>query len=349
MQAMKSGMIWRALASLVSKRTIQRWKLAGDALHAKAINWISLILCVQAINGTFCILLSFRYTFKPSQRFVGITPSVAWTIISQIGKRAIGEELMKLFLNKIGRKAFHLVGLEVHKDVPAERPIAYFRSNNYLQHTARKLEHLASLRIPVSGMTVLEVGAGVGDHSLYYIDRNCKITITEARSETLEYLRIRYPGYDIQFLDLEHPTPLPNSPFDIVHCCGVLYHLGNPEKALTYLSQVCAKVLFLETCVSFGDKKEINIVKEDETSLTQSYSGKGCRPTRIWLFDKLKELFEFVYVPKTQPNHEEFPLDWTNPQKHGNRLSRAVFIASRERIDNPILSSSLLDHQIRHE
>ena len=261
----------------------------------------------------------------------------------------LGEELMKLFLNKIGRKAFHFIGLEVHRYVSSEHPITYFRSNNYLRHNARRLEHLASLQIPVRGMTVLEVGAGIGDHSHYYIDRECKITITEARPDNLEYLKTRFPGYNVQFLDLEHPAPLPNGPFDIIHCYGLLYHLGNPEETLTYLSQVCAKMLFLETCVSFGDKREINLVKEDENSLTQSYSGKGCRPTRIWLFEKLRELYGFVYVPRTQPNHEEFPLDWTNPEKHGNRLSRAVFIASRERIDNPILSSSLLDHQIRHE
>jgi hypothetical protein len=250
---------------------------------------------------------------------------------------------------QIGRNAFRRIGLDVHRYIPSERPVAYFHSNNYLHHSARKLEHLASLRIPVSGMTVLDVGAGIGLHSQYYIDRGCKTTITEARPEIIEYLKIRYPRDDVQFLDLEHPILLPSNPFAIVHCYGVLYHVGSPEETLTYLSQVCTRMLFLETCVSFGDQQEINITKEDKDNLTQSYSGKGCRPTRVWLFEKLRELFEYVYVPKTQPNHEEFPLDWTNPAKHGNRLSRAVFIASRESIDNPILSPTLLDRQIRHE
>jgi hypothetical protein len=187
-------------------------------------------------------------------------------------------------------------------------------------------------------MTVLEVGAGIGDHSHYYVDRGCRITITEARPENLQYLKRRYPGHDVQYLDMERPFLLKNSPFDIVHCYGLLYHLNNPEQALE----------FLKTCVSFGDAKEIILVTESQSDLTQAYSGTGCRQTRPWLFEKLKGLFEYVYLPKTQPNHEEFPLDWTAPEKHRVSLSRAIFIASREKIDNEILTPSLIYHQTRH-
>jgi 2-polyprenyl-3-methyl-5-hydroxy-6-metoxy-1,4-benzoquinol methylase len=92
---------------------------------------------------------------------------------------------------------------------------------NPVRHNARRLEHLASLRIPVTGMSVLEVGAGIGDHSHYYMDRDCKITITEARPENIKYMRKHYPGFAIQFLDIEHPTRVDGSPFDVVHCYGL--------------------------------------------------------------------------------------------------------------------------------
>lgn len=236
-----------------------------------------------------------------------------------------------------------------YKIVPANDPEWAFHSHDYLRHNARRLEHLASLRIPVAGMTVLEVGAGIGDHSHYYLDRGCKVTITEARPETLQYLLNRYPNHDVQYLDMEHPTLLKNSPFDIVHCYGLLYHLNDPEQALEFLSNNGTRILFLETCVSFGHAKEINIIPEDKANPTQALSGTGCRPTRPWLFERLQGLFKYVYLPKTQPNHEEFPLDWTSSEKNLAILSRAVFIASRQKFENDMLSPSLINYQARHE
>jgi len=228
-------------------------------------------------------------------------------------------------------------------------PVHAFHSNHYLRHNARRLEHLASLRIPVSGMSVLEVGAGIGDHSHYYVDRGCRITITEARAENLLILRNRYPNCSIQFLDMESPHQLEGSPFDVVHCYGLLYHLSNPKHALEFLSQNTKRMLFIETCVSFGDNEEINLTGEAQATPTQAYSGTGCRPTRAWLFKELQGLFEYVYVPATQPCHEEFPLDWTAPEKHNAGLQRAVFIASRERMNNETLKPFLDLKQTRHE
>lgn len=224
-----------------------------------------------------------------------------------------------------------------------------FHSNHYLRHTARRLEHLASLGISVAGMSVLEVGAGIGDHSHYYMDRGCQVTITEARAEHLAYLRNRYPGCTIEFLDMESPHSLKDSPFQIVHCYGLLYHLSKPRQALEFLSQNTTKMLLLETRVSFGENEEINLVEESTSNPVQAYSGTGCRPTRTWLFTELQRLFEFVYLPTTQPCHEEFPLDWTAPEKHKSELKRAVFIASREPLENEKLTPALLPRQTRHE
>ena len=43
-------------------------------------------------------------------------------------------------------------------------------------------------------------------------------------------------------------------------------------------------------------------------------------------------------LPATQPAHEEFPLDWSAPPVQGIEYQRAVFIASRRPIANPVLS-----------
>jgi hypothetical protein len=225
--------------------------------------------------------------------------------------------------------------------------VAEFHTHHYLRHNARRLEHLASFGIPVAGASVLEVGAGIGDHTHYYLDRGCRVTITEARRENLQILMQRYPGHDVQFMDMEQPYAIEGAPFDVVHCYGLLYHLKNPLEALDYLGQNCRRLLLLETCVSFG--VDSLLVRENQADPTQAYSGIGSRLSRNDIFDRLRGLFEFVYVPLTQPNHEEFPLDWTAPEQHpAKMLSRAVFIASREQLDNPLLVTSLPDRQTRH-
>lgn len=227
--------------------------------------------------------------------------------------------------------------------------VSKFHSNHYLRHNSRRLEHLASMRIPVGSMSVLEVGAGIGDHSNYYTDRNCQVTITEARTENLNHLRQRYPEQKVQLLDLESPAMDESLKFDIVHCYGLLYHMSNPAEVLDFLSKHCKGLLLLETCVSFGDEKELNLIAEPQKDPTQAFSGTGCRPTRSWIFEKLKESFEYVYIPMTQPNHEEFPLDWSSPTQHKPSLSRAVFVASRKEISNDLLVPELIAKQTRHE
>src|SRR5690242_1107048 len=52
---------------------------------------------------------------------------------------------------------------------------AEFLSPAYQQHNVARLQHLDSLGLPVCGKRVLELGAGVGDHTIFYLHRNCKV------------------------------------------------------------------------------------------------------------------------------------------------------------------------------
>jgi hypothetical protein len=231
--------------------------------------------------------------------------------------------------------------------LPRREALSAFHGHHYLRHNARRQEHLASLGIPLAGASVLEVGAGIGDHSHYFVDRGCRMTITDARPENCRLLKERYPLVDVQRLDLEHPVALVSAPFDVVYCYGTLYHLSRPERAIRFLSESCSGTLLLETCVSFGDELIVNPTLENRRCPSQALSGTGCRPTRPWVMQELRKHFEFVYLPVTQPNHEEFPVDWTCPDRHAAPLSRAVFVASRCRMDNPALSTELIPRQRR--
>jgi hypothetical protein len=98
--------------------------------------------------------------------------------------------------------------------------------------------------------------------------------------------------------------------------------------------------------VSFEAHAATNPTPEEAASASQAFYRIGCWPTRASVFDALKGAFRHVYVPTTQPNREEFPIDWTQPGPSG-LLARSVFVASREPLAAPLLADSLPNHQTR--
>jgi len=235
---------------------------------------------------------------------------------------------------------------------------ATFHNVGYTRHNARRQEHLATLGLELHGRTVLEVGAGVGDHTTFFLDRACSVLSIEARQENCQvfinsmnqqraglsgYLaadRVRLIRGDVLSVDRQ----LTES-FDVVYCYGLLYHVGEPQAVLEAMARRCRDLLLLETCVSYGSEEAINPVREPSGELSQAFDGRGCRPTRPWVLSQLKRLFEYAYVPRTQPAHEEFPLDWATPPMNVP-LTRAVFVASRRALSNPVFLTSLPERQV---
>jgi hypothetical protein len=227
--------------------------------------------------------------------------------------------------------------------VPVD-PLAEFHSDHYLRHNARTLEHLATLNLPLAGRSVLEVGAGIGDHTSFFLDRDCRIVTSDARARNLELLRQRWPGIDARLVDLDQPPAL--IPSEVVYCYGTLYHLSRPAEALRYLADCCTGLLLIQTVVSWGDDERLEIIDEPQYNPSQAAGGVGCRPTRLWVHRQLTQHFPHVYLPATQPWHLEFPIDWTNPQPP-NTFARAIFIATRVPLVNPLLTTTLPERQ-RH-
>ncbi len=220
-----------------------------------------------------------------------------------------------------------------------------FATQHYQEHNVARLEHLASLGLQLNNKKVLEVGAGPGDHTGFYLERGCTVLATDARKQCVEALRKRYPDIETRMVDMNGMPVLRDERrrFDVVHCYGLLYHLGDPAAAIRALGSVCRGMLLLETCVSMDDGININPVNESAYEITQSTTGQGCRPTREWVFHELQQHFECVYQTRTQPKHQEFPLDWTTRSE--GVLSRAVFVGSREPLDEAVFSTSLLTYQ----
>ena len=107
-------------------------------------------------------------------------------------------------------------------------------------------------------------------------------------------------------------------------------------------------MLLMETCVSMDPGEAINLCEERVEDQSQSIYGQGCRPSRKWIYNALKGHFAHVYMPQTQPWHEEFPLDWTTG-KTAHVLTRSVFIASRGQLgSSPVLVEGIPETQRRH-
>jgi SAM-dependent methyltransferase len=221
-----------------------------------------------------------------------------------------------------------------------------FHSDKYVRLNQRRQEHLASLGLALAGKSVLEVGAGVGDHTSFFLDRGCTVVATEGRPENLAVLRERFPGLDVRLLDLDRPDRSFDVQADVVYCYGTLYHLRKPARALEFLARRARELLLLESCVSQGTKESLNRVREPEWNPSQSLSGIGCRPTRPWIHAELKRHFPFVYMTRTQPAHAEFPTDWTVPAPPGENI-RAIWVASGEPLENPLLTEEIPDLQTR--
>lgn len=237
--------------------------------------------------------------------------------------------------------------LDDSSDSKFQKSLQYFKNDEYQRHNHRRLEHLASLGLDLRNLTVLEVGAGIGDHTSFFLDRQCHVTSVEAREENLKLLQLRYPNLNSKQFDLDNPEFIFEQTFDVVYCYGLLYHLKKPAEAIEFMA-ACCNMLLLETCVSYGEEEAINYCNESTSEPTQSYWGQGCKPTRKWVYNQLHHWFRFVYMPTTQPHHEEFPTDWSCEPPPSNQLTRSIFIASKQELYNPQLVQGILMKQFRH-
>lgn len=220
------------------------------------------------------------------------------------------------------------------------KPEATFRTAGYIRHNQRRQEHLATLGLPLAGRSILEVGAGIGDHTSFFLDRGCRVTATDGRPANVAVLGREFGAGAVKLLDLDRPDASFDERFEVVYCYGTLYHLSRPAEAIAYLAARCTDMMLVETCVSVGDNEAMNPKKEPARNPSQAVSSLGCRPTRPWVRNRLLEHFPHVYATTTQPWHEEFPLDWAQ-EPPAERLTRAVFVASRKSLCLPTVTEGL--------
>jgi SAM-dependent methyltransferase len=195
-----------------------------------------------------------------------------------------------------------------------------FDTDAALELNEARLTHLASL----------EVGAGVGRLTSFFIDRDCSVVATEARSENVAELRRRLPTVEVSEADVEDSLQHLGS-FEIVFCYGVLYHLESPLRALRNIAAVCTDLLLIETMVC--DARVPVLRLEDETkTVNQALRGLAHRPSPSYLALALNRVgFDHVYIATDPPEHSDYRFTWVDNMDtaRDGALLRGVFIASR--------------------
>lgn len=218
-------------------------------------------------------------------------------------------------------------------------PRLVFRAPFYLDINRARMQHLASLKLPIASKTVLELGAGIGDITEALMSMGCgTVTRIEARQENCDVMRQENPEHPVFCADLMRYEQLPKGlNWDVCIAYGIFYHLSDPTVAVRYMAERTREFAVVETCVSMGNYNALIRVAE-KTDPTQAADGAASRPTRLWMFDLLRLSFRHVYCPTTQPDHEQFPLDWKGMPTAP--LTRAIFVCSHA----PMVRDDLLDY-----
>jgi SAM-dependent methyltransferase len=217
-----------------------------------------------------------------------------------------------------------------------------FDTDAALELNETRLAHLASLDLPLDGRTVLEVGAGVGRLTGFFIDRGCSVVVTEARSENVAELRRRLPTVDAREADVEESLEHLGR-FDVVFCYGVLYHLESPLWALRNMAAVCKDLLLIETMVC-DSRLSILRLEDEPTTANQALRGLAHRPSPTYLATALNRIgFDNVYAATDPPDHPDYRFSWLDNMDtaRNGALLRGVFVASRTPLPQSGLTSLL--------
>jgi len=81
----------------------------------------------------------------------------------------------------------------------------------------------------VKGQSVLEIGPFLGAYSNIIVSHDPKsLTMVENNAETIDRLKKVFPEFEVVYNDIFHYLTKDTPMFDVVVCCGVLYHFHSP-------------------------------------------------------------------------------------------------------------------------
>jgi len=223
----------------------------------------------------------------------------------------------------------------------------FFAYEEALKLVEKQIAHFKTLNLPLKNKTVVEIGSGpVGKYTEFLIESGAVVTAQDIRQQNLDALKNKFSDLKTLQGDMNEEC-LPVS-YDVVFSIGNLYHLSRPAEAIKHMAERCKDILFISTAV-INHHAGIEFVQESTHDLAQAFNGIGCRPSRQWIYAELKKYFQHVFVPRTQPDYDDFVIDWTPGISYSHAL-RAIFVATNDKnlIDQTLFAEELLTKQTKH-
>lgn len=175
--------------------------------------------------------------------------------------------------------------------------------------------------------SALDAGCGVGFFSKTLEECGLNVCGFDGREENVIEARKRFPRLPFETADIEDPNIRELGRFDFVLCCGLLYHLENPLRALRNLRALTEKCLLLES-MCIPDEKPSMLLREEPRTEDQSLTDMACYPSEGSIVKMLYRAgFAAVYRVIPLPRHD----DYRDTQDHARK--RTVLLASNAPVD----------------
>lgn len=127
----------------------------------------------------------------------------------------------------------------------------YDEDSRLIKDNSHKVEfitttHVLDEKIKV-GSKILDVGAGTGRYSFYYLNKGNKITALDIVQKNVEIIRekskaIKSENLEIDLGDVRDLSQFKSNTFDVVLCLGPMYHLSKEEDQIKCIDE-CLRVL----------------------------------------------------------------------------------------------------------
>jgi len=151
-----------------------------------------------------------------------------------------------------------------------------------------------------------DAGCGVGFFSRTLEECGLNVRGFDGREENIVEARKRFPHIPFETADIENCSIRELGRFDFVLCCGLLYHLENPVRAMRNLRALTEKCLLLES-MCIPDDKPSMLLREEPQANDQSLTDLACYPSEGSLVKMLYRAgFAVVYRVMPLPEHDDF-------------------------------------------
>jgi FkbM family methyltransferase len=219
--------------------------------------------------------------------------------------------------------------------IAAKKPEITLRLTPFDQRAYRKLIEtrgaairplVEKLKAELEWSTALDAGCGVGFFSQTLAECGLEVRGFDGREENVAEARQRFPGIRFERVDVEDRGVRTLGKFDLVLCCGLLYHLENPFLAIRNLEAVTKSCLLLESMCLPG-RDAILALRNEPRQGDQSLTDVACVPSESMLVKMLYRAgFKVVYKVLPQPDHDDFRETAASKQRRVMLLASRTFI-----------------------